>query len=194
MSIFIEDGQGTGNKVGVTIEHQILTQAENHELQHHISWKDGQCYQTLGEITTIAAASETVLHMQNTSSTKNFIVSYIRLQIAGEAGGTALSDVLTYFELGFGRTYASGGVAQVPVNMNRTSGNVAAITAYDESPVLAGTFVQFDKWYPGVDQMQTYNKHGSLILGFNDTLEFRLVTDHTSGNALARVTGFFKDA
>jgi hypothetical protein len=59
---------------------------------------------------------------------------------------------------------------------------------------MAGTFTQFDKWYPGADQMMTYNKHGSLIIGFNDTLEIRLVTDHTAGNALARVTGMFKNA
>lgn len=194
MSIFIEDGQGGGNKVGVTSEFQMKTQAESHELQHHISWQAGQCYQILGEITTVAAASETVLHIANDNATMNFIVSYIRLQLAGESGGTALSDVATYFELGFGRTYASGGVAQLPVNMNRTSGNLATLTCYDESAVMAGTFIQFDKWYPGADQMQTYNKHGSLILGFNDTLEIRLVTDHTAGNALARVTGFFKDA
>ena len=194
MSFVIEDGTGKSSKAGVTKENQVLTQAENHELQHHISWNDGQAYQILGEITTIAAATETVLHIQNTSSTKNFIVSYMRLQIAGESGGTALSDVATYFELGFGRTYASGGSSVTPVNMNQTSGNVASLTCYDESAVMAGTFTQFDKWYPGPDQMQTYNKHGSLILGFNDTLEIRLVTDHTAGNALARVTGMFKNA
>lgn len=194
MSFVIEDGTGSSTKAGVTSEHQILTQSENHELQHHVSWTQGQVYQVLGEITTIAAATETVLHIQNTSSTLDFIVSYMRLQIAGESGGTALSDIATYFELGFGRTYASGGTAQVPINMNQTSGNVAALTCYDESPVMAGTFTQFDKWYPGADQMQTYNKHGSLILGFNNTLEIRLVTDHTAGNALVRVTGMFKTA
>ena len=194
MSFIIEDGTGTSSKAGVTTEHQVKVQAENHELQHHISWLDGQVYQVLGEITTIAAATETVLHIQNTSSTKLFIVSYIRMQVAGESGGTALSDVATYFELGFGRTYASGGTAQVAVNMNQTSGNVAALTCYDETPVMAGTFTQFDKWYPGADQMMTYSKHGSIILGFEDTMEIRLVTDHSAGNALCRVTGMFKDA
>jgi hypothetical protein len=193
MSLFIEDGKGTGSKMGVNTDNQGLVQAEIHELNHYVSVNRGQVYQTLGEITTIAAATETVLHMRNDSSSKLFVVSFIRLQIAGEANGTALSAVQTYFELGFGRTYASGGVAQVPVNMNQTSGNVAALTAYDESPVLAGTFVQFDKWYAATDAMLVYSKQGSVILGLNDTLEIRLVTDHTAGNALVRVTGMFVD-
>jgi hypothetical protein len=77
--------------------------------------------------------------------------------------------------------------------MNRTSGNIASLTCFDESPVMAGTFVQFDKWYPAAGAMIVYNKQGSIILGLNDTLEIRLVTDHTAGNALVRVTGMFVD-
>jgi hypothetical protein len=48
MSIFIEDGVGRGYKAGITEENQILTQAEIHELQHHISWGTGQAYQVWG--------------------------------------------------------------------------------------------------------------------------------------------------
>jgi hypothetical protein len=194
MSIFIEDGHGAGYKLRINDEGQARTQSEIHELQHHISWNDGQCYQTVGLETAIAAATQTILHIKNTSAAKKFVVSYMRLQIAGEAGGTTLPNAANYFQIGFGRTYSSGGSSVTPVNMNQTSGNVAPLTAYDESPVMAGTFTEFDRWYPRSGEMQTYNKHGSLILGLNDTIEVRLVSDHTSGHALARVTGFFIDA
>jgi hypothetical protein len=193
MSLFIEDGKGTGSKMGVNVDNQGLVQAEVHELNHYVSLNDGQVYQTVGEITTVAAATETVLHMACDSSSKLFVISFIRMQVSGVANGTALPAVQTYFELGFGRTYASDGVAQVPVNMNRTSGNVAALTCYDETPTMAGTFTQFDKWYPEGGGMLTYSKQGSIILGLNDTMEIRLVTDHTAGNALVRVTGMFVD-
>ncbi len=36
--------------------------------------------------------------------------------------------------------------------------------------------------------MQVFNKHGSLILGLGDSLEWRLVTDQSSGLAYARIT------
>lgn len=191
MSIFLEDGHGSGNKVLVNAAGQAATQSEIHELQHHISWNHGQCYQTWGTETAVAAADQCVLHLQNTSSTMKYVVSYMRLEVAGLAGGTALPSVTNYFYIAFNRTYGSGGVAVTPVNMNRASGNVATLTAYNESPTLAGTALEFDRWYPTDGSMQTYNKHGSLILGLNDTMEISLVSDHTSGHAYARITGFF---
>ena len=36
--------------------------------------------------------------------------------------------------------------------------------------------------------MMTFNKQGSVIVGQNDTLEIRVVSDHTAGTAYARVT------
>jgi hypothetical protein len=194
MSIFVEDGTGRGYKLGVTEENQGLVQAEIHELQHHISWNNGQAYQIWGTETAIAAATQTILWVRNDSTTQNFIVSYMRLQVAGESGGTALTSAENYFQLGFGRTYGSGGTEVTPVNMNQASGNVASLTAYHESPTMAGTFTEFDRWYPGSDSMQVYNKHGSMILGLNDTIEIRLVSDHTAGHAYARITGMFRDA
>jgi hypothetical protein len=194
MAIILESGVGNADKLGITSENQAKVQAEIHELQHHVSWTDGQCYQTIGYESAITNTTQTILHIKNTSSTKNFVVSYMRLQIVGESGGTALPAAATFFSLGFGRTYSSGGRSVTPVNMNQTSGNVAALTCYDDSPTLAGTFTEFDNWYPDSGAMITYNKHGSLILGLNDTMEIRLTTNHTAGTGFARVTGFFIDA
>jgi hypothetical protein len=191
MAFIIEDGHGTANKAKVNSDGQLTTQAETHELQHHISRTEGQVYQTVGRETAITNATQTILHIKNTSTTQLFTVSYIRVQLVGETGGTAVPDPATYFQFGFGRTYGSGGTAVTPINMNRTSGNVASLTAYNDSPTMAGTFTEIDAWYPDGDNMHVFNKHGSLLLGFNDTFEIRLVTDHTAGLAYARITGMF---
>jgi hypothetical protein len=193
MAFLVEDGTGRGYKAAVTDENQLATVAEIHELQHHISRTQGEVYQIIGLETAITASTQTVLHIKNTSSTLKMVVSYIRMQIAGESGGTALTDAATYFQMGFGRTYVSGGALVTPVNMNVTSANSAPCTAYNDSPVMAGTFTEIDRWYPNGDAMQVFNKHGSLILGLNDTMEIRLVTDHTAGHAYARVTAMFID-
>jgi hypothetical protein len=190
MSFLIEDGTGGGYKAQVNSENQIKVQAEIHELQHHISRTHGKTYQIWGTETAVAATTQTILHINNDDTAQQFCVSYMRIQLAGESGGTALDSTTNYFQFGFGRTYGSGGTATTPVNMNRDSGNVANLTCYHESPVMAGTFTEFDRWYPN-GSMMTYNKHGSIVLGYNDTLEIRLVSDHTAGHAYARVTGFF---
>ena len=190
MGFQIEDGTGTGQRAGVTNENQVLVQAEIHELQHHLSRHKGQVYQIIGQETAVNNSTHTILHIKNTSSTYLMFVSYIRMQCMKLSGGTAIPTSETYFQMGFGRTYSSGGSAVTPVNMSRTSANIAPVTVYDDSPTLAGTFVEADRWYPYQDMM-TFNKHGSLILGLNDTMEVRFTTDHTSGLAYARVTAMF---
>jgi hypothetical protein len=193
MGFQIEDGIGSGTRVGVTPENQLQTQAETHQLQHHISRTKGQVYQTIGRETAITNTTQTILHMKNTSTSKLLAVTFIRVQLIGETGGTAVPAAETYFQIGFNRTYSSGGTAVTPVNVNTTSGNVAAITAYDNSPTMAGTFLEADAYYPDGSAMQIFNKQGSIILGFNDTIEVRLITDHTAGLAYARITSMFLD-
>jgi hypothetical protein len=73
--------------------------------------------------------------------------------------------------------------------MNASSGNSAAVTATDNNPTMAGTFLEFDRYYPASEADQlTYNKEGALVLGQNDTFEIRITSDHTSGVAQARIS------
>lgn len=179
----IESGTGGTNLAGVTDENQLLTQSETHELQHHISIKKGQVYQVIGTHTLSVSGTLPILHIKNTDSIRNLLVSYTRVQFVGD--GTIDED--TYFQLGFGRIYSGGGTITTPVNMNTKSGNVADVVCYGDNPTLTGTFAEIDRWHPD-KSMMTFNKHGSLILGLSDTLEWRLVTDQSSGVAYSRVT------
>jgi hypothetical protein len=170
MGLQIEDGTGNGFQVKINDEHQMAVVSENHELQHHISRLHGQVYQVVGEVSDLWTGTNTLLH------------------INGVSGSDYLPDVGTYFQIGKDTSYSSGGTTVSPVNMNFFSGNAAEVTAYKENPSVTGDFVEFDRWYPSTSMM-TYNKHGSLLLGLNDSIEIRLTTNRPEiPNAWCRVT------
>jgi hypothetical protein len=178
MGLQLEDGTGKGYQAKITNENQLKTVAEIHELQHHISATAGQVYQVVGELIGVNTGASTVLHLKNSSTTRIGVVSYMRFQTPTPSGnGDWLPDGGTYFQIGSGTTYSTGGTSVTPFNMNLTSGNVADLVAYKDSPTVTGTFTEFDRWYPDGGGMQTYNKHGSLILGLDDTIEVRFTTD-----------------
>ena len=190
MGIQVEDGKGTGKLLGVNKENRLLAVSINHEMQHHESWHSGQCYQFIGEITGVSNDTQSVLHIRNDSSTHKIVISYIRIQ-GDESGATPDED--SYWEIGFGTTYSAGGSTATPVNMNRASGNAADATVYIDATVT-GTFIQADRWQQESNgAMMTYNKHGSIILGKNDTIELRYSTAQTDAGAelWCRLTGFF---
>ena len=193
MGLQIQDGAGNSYAVKVTKELQLTTQAETHELQHHISRHTKRVYQVIGRVTSLSAGVNTVLHIRNTSSTLHAVVSYMRIQAVPLSDGTSFPTITSYFQFGKNTAYSSGGVEVTPTNMNFTSGNIPDLQVYQESPVVTGTFSEFDAWYPD-DSMMTFNKHGSLIMGRNDSMELRFVTDHrTNGLAYSRITVMMLD-
>ncbi len=186
MGIQIEDGGGSGRLARVTKQQQLKVCSESHHIQHHHSRFFGDVYQVISTDTGITAATQTLLHLKNTDSTKLLVVSYIRMQAITD---TASKPVVgEYFEVGFGRTVSSGGTATTPVNSNRTSGNIANVTATGVDPTMAGTFDQIDTIYNTASAEDSkYTKEGSLILGLNDTIEVRF-TSAGAGEAKARIT------
>jgi len=197
MSETIRDGGGRGYHAKVTGANQLKTVSESHTLQHHVSRNTGEAYQIIGDFASVSGAGPfTVLHIKNGNNIKKVCVSYIRVEAVGITASTLLPDPDSYFSIGFGRTYASGGTAVTPVVMNRDSGKSSTVTCYDNNPTLAGTFEEFDRWYPdGNGKMMSFNKEGSVILGQNDTLEIRYHSDAaaSAGTVYARVTFFLLD-
>jgi hypothetical protein len=132
------------------------------------------------------AATHTVLHIKNTDPERDFVISYIRVQLVTANVADALTD---YFEFGFGREVASGGSAVIPVNLNKKVGSVSQVIATIGSPVMTGTFESMEHWHPKASgDINTYNKDGSIILGLNDTFEIRYISTSTTGVARARIT------
>ena len=184
MGLQIEDGIGDAYRAQVNNENQLSTVAVVHELQHHISSTYGRVFQVIGDHTLVSAGTKTILHLTNDDPARNVVISYMRVQYPDS---TSLIDASTYFQLGLGTTYGSGGSAVSPVNMSTASGNVATVSSFDDDPIVTGTFTEIDRWYCD-NEMMIFNKHGSLILGLGGSLEWRLTTDQDFGLVYARIT------
>lgn len=189
MSIFISDGEGKGFTVGVNDENQLKTLAVSHSIQHHNSRTDGNAYQVLGVFAAVNNETHTVLHLINDSSTRDIVVTYLRLNALGLTGGTAIPSITNYFSIGFGRAVVSGGSIALPANMNQSSGNTAAVTATQNNPTMTGTFVEVDRSYLETQAKEnSYYKDGSVIIGVGETMEIQFTSDHTAGLAYARMS------
>lgn len=189
----ITDGTGTNGSARVNDQNELTVRSTNHPIQHVISERDGEAYQVIGDFATINNNTYTILHIQNTSTTKNMYITYIRLQTVDLAGGTALPSANTYWQIGTGTVFASNGTAVTPTNVNFGSANAAEATCYDNDPTVTGTFTEIDRWYPESEGDKiTFNKEAAVVVGANDTLAIRIVSDHTSGTAYTRVSFFFE--
>lgn len=194
MPDMIRDGSGSGYLAEVNKKNRLLTTAETESIQHTVSLYDEQAYQVIGSAdlgdTTVVA-----VHIKNTSTNKDLVVTYIRHQIIGASGGDSFPSVDNYFTLALERTYSSGGSTVTPVNMSSGSGNTADVIAYDSNPVLTGTAKAVDRWYTKANgDMNTLNKEGSLIVPRNGTLELCYTGDKTSGIIYTRVSFLMKEA
>jgi len=188
MPDFIKDGTGSGFMAKVDSDNRLRTYAKSASIQHVVSEHDEGAYQIIG-IATLSAGTVPVLHIKNVSSDTNMVITYIRHQVIGAAGGTAFPNDSNYFSVRLGRTYSSGGDTATPVNVFSGSGNVAKITAYQNEPTLSGTADEIDRWYTKSDgDMNTYNKEGALLVPPNKTIEVAYVGDRTSGTIMARIS------
>jgi hypothetical protein len=191
----IVDGTGVNGSAKVNDKNELQVRATNHPIQHVISERDGQAYQVVGDFASVNNSTHTILHLKNTSTTKNMYITYIRVQTVDLAGGTTLPSANTYWQVGTGTTYSSGGTAVTPVNVNFSSANQASATAYDNNPTLGGSFTETDRYYVQSEaDAVTYRKEAVMILGPNDTIDVRLISDHTSGTAYARISFFYENA
>jgi len=193
MAIQIEDGKGRNGNVAVTTQQQLKVQSESHELQHYISRVFGEVYQVGGEHNLSSSGTKNVLFIQNTSTTQRLVVNFIRVQ--GIATGVSLPTTGTYFAMHFGDQYTSGGIVSTPVNINRSSGKSASSISYTNNPTLDEIkTIKFDKWLlESQGKENDYNKQGSIILGANDSLTIKFVTEATSGQARCMITCMFED-
>jgi hypothetical protein len=189
----IRSGVGNGYQAKVNADNRLHVYSKSASNQHSVSEEHQEAYQVIGTA-TLAAATVPVLHIKNTSSDKNMIVSYIRHQVIDPANGTALPNASCYFKIALGRTYTSGGSEVTPVNVYGGSAKTAEVTAYDSAPTLGGTAQEIDRWYTKAEaDMNAFNKEGALIIPPNKTIELSYVGDHTAGICYARVSFYMEE-
>jgi hypothetical protein len=176
----IESGIGNGRWAAVDKGNRLSVASESFPYQHIISKDEEQAYEVSGTA-TLASGTVIGLHIKNTSSSRNMVVTYIRHQIVDPAGGTALPNASCYYTINSSGSYTSGGSTVTAVNVSVGSGNVAEVEAYDSNPTIAvGT--EIDRWYTKAEaDMNSYNKEGALIIQPGQSIYVAYVGDHTSG-------------
>lgn len=179
MAIQLQDGTGTGNLVKVNGQNQLRTVAETQEMEHYHAREFSRVF--VMPVTYTHDGSGVVLHMKNDSQRRNIVFHQVHMQVVGFTGGTAFPDSGNYLVLEYGPTRSSGGTLLTAANTRRDSGRVSDAVIYSD-PTVSGTGEEIDRWYPKEDgdwiRMKREEAH---IIGFNDTFQIRLVTDHTSG-------------
>jgi len=181
-----------GDGVHVDTSYRMFVNSKSSPVQHIISEEEENAYQVLGETAWAAASgAENILHLQNTSTDKNIVVTYIRLQVVTDLTIPAIGS---YFTLETGETYSSGGTATVPVNMHIGSSKTASADVYHNNPTLTGTSTIFEKWLPSTSgNTETYSKEGSIIINPTKTIKvtFTPAASHT-GTAYARMSFYME--
>lgn len=193
MGLVIGDGKGNGTSAGVTSKNRLQVASVNFAEQRFVSETENTAFQVQGDFASVNNSTFTVLHIENDSTTRLCIVTYMRMQPVGLTGGNF--GTATYFTIGVGQLFSSGGTAVTPVNTFGGSSLTSGVTAYDNNPTLTGTFSEIDRWYPAANQDEnTYRKEGSIILPQGQGLSIKITSDHTSGTAAARISFLMEKA
>lgn len=182
----LNNPDGTFAEVGS--DHRLHVASKSSPLQHIASEENQQAYQAQGSATIINGTT-CALHIKNTSTEKNLIVTFIRLQVIGITA--AVPELATYVVLNENTTVASGGTPITPVNMYLGHSNAAEVTATSGVSAIttAGTAAEFDRWFPSSDgDANTFNKEGVLIIPPQQSLNISMVSGTAGGSLFTRVS------
>lgn len=174
-----------GTIAEVNKDSQLSVISENIDLGLYTSFFSEDTYHVFCSVSA-ASGTTTVMNFKNEDTTKICVIAELEMQLVGT---TTTDSAATYFEIGFDRTISSGGTTVTATNQNRASGNTANVSVTNNGPTMTGTFISDNKIFP-TSSSAILRKTGrdGTILGLNDTMEIRLVTDNTSGLATVHTT------
>lgn len=136
--MIIQGGTGNGYSAQVDDENALVTNSIVHQSQHHANHDHGTAYTM--DIDGITCSSSYYLAVMKNNDDDDMIVTSVTLWVA------EFKDALNIeASVGGSFTYAAGGTAVVPANVNAGSGNVADGDFYvndgaatDISTIVAG--------------------------------------------------------
>ena len=184
--MIIEDGTGTGRKVGVSLDNRLETTTVTEPRLAHESKKHENSY-SWTSVSADIDAGDTALWVANTSTTKDLHISSIYVW----------ADVATQFKIHVPAYPATpAGTAVVGNNLNRTSGVLAEALAYtDESAnafSAANVILTLRNNEVGTDQFGVlHDFSGSLILGYRNAVAVDIIAE--SGAFECTIFGYFED-
>jgi hypothetical protein len=176
---------GTGVCAEV-FDNRLRTYAVQDSLMNHISIEEDHqtVYDVVGTVIitsgTTGVSGGVVIFVQNNDPNRFLVVDRIYVQVAQPAAVLPIPG--TFFTVGFGRTYLSGGTALTAVNENRFTTNTAIATTVNSTGALlglTGTVTEAMRFYPSGGPVFEIVPQGSdsIILTRGNSIE----VDFTSG-------------
>jgi hypothetical protein len=189
MSSIIEDGTGRGYSAKVNSFNRLETRSVTASVQHVASLERSHAYQVKTEM-DVTATEQNCLLIQNSSTIRTLIVTFIRV----ETIGVASANENAYFKIKLGGKYSSGGTSLTPVNVNSGAAQVADGVFYDGNSsaiVTSGTYSDIDKTWKASNDLVTYNKEGAVCLTKDESLLITHKGSTAAGKLIARVSFFY---
>lgn len=172
----LEDGQGTGELVGVS-DHRLKTSSRSNIRMWYVSLDNGLAF-TWSNATYDYAAADTILAVQNDSTTRKLHIHEIHI----------LGDTESAFTIHCPRNVTMAGTTVTGVNLNRTSANVAEATAKANETGNTQANVIYRSLLLAKTK-QVIDMEG-LILGKNDVIAVDITAD--GGAAYVVIFGYFE--
>ena len=177
MAIQIEDGLGTGERVG-TSDQRLNVSSRVNARSSYVSKDDGQTFVWTHRYDY--DAGDTILLVANESTTKDLFICNVKIG----------SDTATEFVVHCPVYPTLAGTEIDEVNVNRTSGKSADASAYgDETGNTQANVVA--RGFVAANTMVNLAIDGRLILGYHDCVAVDLVTAGTM--ATVAICGWYEE-
>jgi hypothetical protein len=176
MAIQIEDGLGTGERVG-TSDQRLNVSSRTNSRSSYISRDEGECF--IWTHRYDYDAGDTILLVANESTTEDLYICSIKIG----------SDTATEFAIHCPVYPTLAGTEIDEINMNRTSGKSADDSAYgDETGNTQANVV--DRGFVAANTTVTVAIDGRVILGYHNCIAVDLVTAGTM--ATVSICGWYE--
>jgi len=180
MGLVIEDGKGSGKKVGVNDENQMTVASTSQSELEHESEENGAGYNWSSDITDVAAGGGTVLLVKNTSDTP------LHIECVKIANGVLASEYTVHLPT---TEVTVTGVTVTGTNLNTASSNVAEASAASKETNNSQGNVISTVWL-AADSNVSVETPG-LILGKNKSVALDVV-ENTAESACS-IIGHYAD-
>lgn len=189
MSEIIEDGTGQGYSLKINNKNRASVSAENKPVMAVVSDENGDAHVfASGDFESITTTdTETgMLHLKNTSTTKNLHIYSVR----------TCADVINKWKIyknSTGGTLITDQTAGSSNNLNIISQNIPEVNCYkgaDGKTISGGTMLEH--WINDVGH-STEVFDGALILGRNDSVELTVELG-SAGEVCCRIIAYYEEA
>jgi len=173
---YIEDGKGSGNKVGVTNENRLMSECITLSGEHHTNHHNGEAYNLLYSDDT--ADNTYFMYMKNTSD--NYDISFEGIDVRSAANVVIEVRIVTG---------TASGTEATPANLNCGAGNEADGDFYIGTVAgLTNRTILQRYWVAAGNESNHFNFEQDIIVSRGQAIA--LYTETADGSALGVTANF----